>query len=139
MAAGMGSPARSSMPETTMAAKATTGPTDRSMPPVRITTSMPRLMSPLVTICRSRLLMLRWVKNTSDSGGGQQQQQEERPDEGVVHPASSAAGCSAREEAIEPGCRAGIRIRMLSLPVVFASLHHSCRTGQQAFFTGLCW
>ncbi len=54
------------IPETTIAANATTGPTDRSMPPVRMTTSIPRLINPLVTIWRSRLLMLRCVKNTSD-------------------------------------------------------------------------
>ena len=54
-------------PETMIAARATTDPTERSMPPVRTTTSMPRLSSPLVTACRPRLLRLRWVKKTSDT------------------------------------------------------------------------
>ncbi|MBM2844505.1 MAG: hypothetical protein HW404_2342 [Anaerolineales bacterium] len=54
-------------PETMTAASATTEPTERSMPPVRITTSIPRLSKPLVTACRPRLLRLRWVKKTSDT------------------------------------------------------------------------
>ncbi len=55
------------MPETMTAASATTEPTERSIPPVRITTSIPRLSMPLVTACRPRLLRLRWVKKTSDT------------------------------------------------------------------------
>ena len=45
---------------------ATIDPTERSTPPVRMTMSMPRLMSPLVTIWREMLMRLRDVKNVSE-------------------------------------------------------------------------
>jgi hypothetical protein len=37
------------------------------MPPDRITTNMPRLTRPFVTIWRKRLLIFRWVKKTSEA------------------------------------------------------------------------
>ena len=48
-------------------ASASTEPTERSMPPVRITISIPRLRKPLVTICRETLTMLRWVRKASET------------------------------------------------------------------------
>ncbi len=64
MASGMGIPA--TRPAVTMPEKATTDPTDRSMPPVRMTTSMPNASRPVVTICLSRLVRLAGVRNVSE-------------------------------------------------------------------------
>ena len=41
-------------------------PTDRSIPPLRMTKSMPRLISPFVTIWRAKLIKFDWVKKLSD-------------------------------------------------------------------------
>ena len=46
---------------------ATVEPTDRSTPPVRITTSMPMLMRPLVTIWREMLMRFLEVKKVSET------------------------------------------------------------------------
>ena len=47
--------------------RATVQPTDRSMPPVRMTMSIPMLMRPFVTTCREMLRRFREVKNVSRS------------------------------------------------------------------------
>ena len=64
-ASAAGMPSLSATPANNTPPSATTEPTLRSMPPVRITISMPRLISPLATIWRSRLPILRSVKNAS--------------------------------------------------------------------------
>ena len=43
--------------------KAMMAPTDRSIPPLRMTKSMPRLISPFVTIWRDKLIKFEWVRN----------------------------------------------------------------------------
>ena len=58
-------PSWSAMPANSTPPSATTEPTLRSMPPVRITSSMPRLIRPFATTWRIRLLMLRSVKKAS--------------------------------------------------------------------------
>ena len=59
-----GIPQCTQAPAAKIAVNATTDPTDRSTPPVRITKSIPRDNKPIVVICRIRLVRLFAVKKT---------------------------------------------------------------------------
>src|ERR1700722_11659670 len=63
---GMTSPRSISKPEI-MAAKPTVDPTDRSMPPVRITKVMPTAMIALIAVCPTRMIRFCSVKNAGES------------------------------------------------------------------------
>jgi hypothetical protein len=54
-------------PQAMIPHRATVQPTDRSMPPVRMTMSIPMLMRPFVTTCREILRRFLDVKNVSRS------------------------------------------------------------------------
>jgi hypothetical protein len=54
------------IPQSTLV-MATMEPTARSMPPVRMTRSMPRLRIPMPETCLSKLAILLEVKNTSET------------------------------------------------------------------------
>src|ERR1700733_8793496 len=50
-----------------MAARPTVEPTDRSMPPVKITKVMPKAMMALIAVCPTRMIRFCWVKNAGES------------------------------------------------------------------------
>ena len=50
-----------------MAAKPTVEPTDKSMPPVKMTKVMPTAMIALIAVCPTRMIRFCWVKNAGES------------------------------------------------------------------------
>src|ERR1700675_1957195 len=50
-----------------IAARPTVEPTDRSMPPVKITKVMPTAMIALIAVCPTRIIKFCWVKNAGES------------------------------------------------------------------------
>src|ERR1700733_12903604 len=50
-----------------MAARPTVEPTDRSMPPVKITKVIPTAMIALIAVCPTRMIRFCWVKNAGES------------------------------------------------------------------------
>src|SRR3984893_4754293 len=61
----IGSPRSISKPDI-MAANPTVDPTDKSMPPVRMTKVMPRAMIALIAVCPTRMIRFCWVKNDGE-------------------------------------------------------------------------
>src|ERR1700736_2917612 len=62
---GIGKPRLISKPDI-MAANPTVDPTDKSMPPVRMTKVMPRAMIALIAVCPTRMIRFCWVKNAGE-------------------------------------------------------------------------
>src|SRR5580693_9203711 len=63
---GIGRPRSMSKPEI-MAASPTVEPTDKSIPPVKMTKVMPTAMIALIAVCPTRMIRFCWVKNAGDS------------------------------------------------------------------------